>query len=161
MNISVPNRLGGWFLAGWLLTAAGVAWGNVASSESYALQKHAFTSGNPNAAESPSSENYRLVAGNLGDLSGPPLASERYGQSPGYLMSWRDLILRPDLILIAIREGRLWLEWNPVSGASAYTVEHSSNARDFTTIADNLDVPHWDAPVPVATSQFYRVRLWR
>ncbi len=148
-------------LAGWLAVAVVMAWGNTPSSENYVLQKHAFSGGNPNAAEAPSSENYRLIAGNMGDISSPPLASETQGLSSGYLMPWRDLILRPDLILIAIREGRLWLEWKPIIGASTYTVEHSSNARDFTTIADDLDVPHWDAPVPVATSQFYRVRLWR
>lgn len=162
MNISFRNNLAGWLVvAAWLLAATGVTWAGIASSQNFTLQRNSFSSGNPNAAAVPFSENFRLEAASLGEVSGAAMASGQYEQHPGYLKPWWSVFLRPDLIGIAIREGRLWLEWASVAGAASYTVERSLNARDFTVAEEGLDVPRWDTPVPVATSQFYRIRLWR
>jgi hypothetical protein len=148
---------------GWLplalATALGFAaqgWADSASSTNFVLQRHAFTVGNPNSTNPVASTSYWMVATSLGGISFGATTNASLAHYPGYLVGWD--LLRPDLRSIAVRSGRVWLEWAPVDDAISYTVESASRMTNFAAAAAGLTSNRWDAPLPVATSQFYRVK---
>ena len=76
----------------------------------------------------------------------------------GYLVPWDVLLSRPDLLTVSVHDGRVWLEWAAAGNPVAYTVESALGMTNFQPAATGLVSNRWDAPVPVATSLFYRVK---
>ena len=156
-------RRTGW---GALALAAGLGCGSQAAaisaaSANYVLERHAFTGGNPNAANPVTSANFVLAASSLGGISQGAATNAARKLYSGYLVPWDLLLTRPDLIRIAVTNGRVWLEWAAAGDPVAYTVESAPGLANFSPAATGLASNRWDAPLPVATSRFYRVRAVR
>lgn len=129
-----------------------------AASASYVLQRHAFTTGNPEAPAPPASADYRLAASNLGDRSGPMSTNATGRLYSGYLVPGEALWARPDLLRIDVQSGRIWLEWAAAGASATYTVESTGRMDAFAPVATGLPHEHWDQSLTTATSQYYRVR---
>ena len=130
----------------------------LAASANYVLQRGSLTLGISDAATPLGSANYRLVAGNLGDISAPSVASANYVQHPGYLVPLDSVYSRPNLVSVAVQGGRVWLEWTAIPNAVSYRVESASGTNPYVQVQSVSGVARWDAAVPVATSRFYRIR---
>lgn len=156
-----PLRIGWSALAlaaalGWAAEAAAIS----ASSANYVLERHAFTSGNPNSANPVGSANYFLAASSLGGLSSPGAATNAARKLySGYLVPWDLFVSRPDMTRIVASNGILRLEWAAVAQASKYTVERAAAVSNFTPAAET-GLTRWEAMTTSTTSQFYRVRAW-
>ncbi len=148
-----------WLLAAWL---AGVpaAPGQLAASVNYALQRGSFTQGIPDVTAPPASANYRLVEGNLGDLSAAAVTSANYIHHPGYLVPQDTVYDRPNLVSIALKSGRVWLEWTAIPQAGYYTVESATGTNKYMPVESVAGRNHWDGPAPVLTSRFYRIHAY-
>ncbi|HMO50582.1 MAG TPA: hypothetical protein PKE26_00460 [Kiritimatiellia bacterium] len=129
-----------------------------ASSANYTLLKHAFTPGNPPGSVVPASASYRLAASNIGDLSSPSVSAGERVHYPGYLMPWGMGGGWPNLWRFRFADGRLWLDWEAVSGATSYVLEHASHPDHFTPLAAGLITNRWDFAPTTATSRFYRIQ---
>ena len=150
-------RTGGWILAAGLLLA-GAARGELAASMNFVLQRHAFTAGIPNSTNPVASSNFTLQAMSLGGISYTVATTTVQRLHSGYLVPWDVLLSRPDLLTVSVHDGRVWLEWAAAGNPVSYTVESALGMTNFQPAATGLVSNRWDAPLPAATSLFYRVK---
>lgn len=155
--MSAAMRRRSWILAVGLLTA-GAARGEIAASANFILQRHAFTAGIPNSTNPVASVNFTLQAMSLGGISYTAATTTVQRLHSGYLVPWDVLLSRPDLLTISAHDGRVWLVWAAAGDPVSYTVESALGMTNFQPAATGLSSNRWNAPVPAATSLFYRVK---